>query len=93
MATGSEAIRVIEGAIALGFTPADALLRAMDATVGDLAGEWGDKTSAVSMCLNFYQGRVFGPVRDKVAARLGLPREYVDGVIERRKVPAVAAVG
>lgn len=91
MPNASESVRIIETALALGFTPSDAILRALDTTTGELAGELGQKGSAVSMCLNYYKQQTYGPIRDGVAQRLGVPREYIDGVIERRQKEAAPA--
>ena len=88
----NDAIKLIEGSLALGFSLSEAVQRALGGSLADFARESGHSRSAVSMCLSFYDGRVFATVREDLASALGVPREYLDRIIEEqhpsRKTPA-----
>jgi hypothetical protein len=73
---------VVEGALALGFSLAEAIQRALSTTITRFAQERGYRQVEVSMCLNAYEGRVYAIIRDDIAAALGVSRERVDGWIE-----------
>lgn len=91
MADTKQNVKLIEGALALGFSPSEAITRAMGVSLSEFARQTGHTAAAVSMCFNFYNGRVFGGIRDLVAERLGVPREYIDRVIESQAEQTVAA--
>lgn len=88
--TGSP-VKLIEGALALGFSLSEAVQRAL----GESLTAWGARRafgqSEVSMCLRFYENRVYGEIRDALASDLGTDRERVDRWIADQAASSAAA--
>jgi hypothetical protein len=85
MATGTEAIKIIEGALALGFSLSEALQRALGiSSWASLASEKPYSPQSVSMCLNAYEGRVYPEIRNDICSALEISREYLDALIARQ---------
>lgn len=85
MARESEAIKTIEGALGLGFSVSEAVQRALDCSLSAFARRHEVRRVEVSMCLNAHEGRVYPEIRDFLASDLDVPREYVDGLINRQR--------
>lgn len=83
MPRGTEAIKVVEGALALGFSISEAVQRALGTTLTAFAGE-RFAVQEVSMCLRNYGGRVYPEIRDALSETLDIPREYLDRLIEEQ---------
>lgn len=85
MPQGTEAIKVVEGALSLGFSVSDALQRALGMTFTEFASAKSYSVQSVSMCVRFYDGRVYPEIRDDICTALELPREYLDRIIEAQR--------
>jgi hypothetical protein len=81
MPHGTEAVKVIDGALALGFSLSEAVQRALGRTLTAFAADKPYSVQSVSMCLAAYEGRVYPEIRDDLCAELEIPREYIDGRI------------
>lgn len=77
-----EAVKVIQGALALGFSLSEALQRVLGCSLSAFGAENGFSPSEVSMCVRFYEGRVYPEIREKLAERLATSRETIDELIE-----------
>lgn len=91
MARGANKIKVIEGALALGFDLTEAVGRALGGTLTAFAEQRGYTKQALTMCLRAYDGRTYSDIRDAICAELGIPREYLDRLIDSRNKKGVAA--
>ena len=85
MARGTEAVKVIEGALTLGFSLSEAIQRALSGSLSSFAFGKPYSVQSVSMCLAFYEGRIYSQIREDLCAALDLPREYLDRLIEKKK--------
>lgn len=83
MHRGSDAVNIVEGALALGFRLPEAIGRALGRPVAQVAANHGFSRSEASMCLNGYPSREIPDLRDAFAEELGIDREVVDRWIER----------
>lgn len=84
-------VNLVGGALALGFTLSEAVQRAIGEPLAAWAGRHGFTPQAVSMCLRFYEGRVYPEIRDRLAETLGAERATVDGWIEAQRKSLAAA--
>lgn len=75
-------VKLIDGALALGFSLAEAVQRALNESLSAWGARHGFTPSEVSMCLRFYERRVYSPVREALALDLGTERSRVDQWIE-----------
>ena len=71
-------VNMIEVAIAVGFTPSEAIQNALGVSLAHFAADAGCTATQVSMCLNGYPGRVYSGIRDALCRRLGVPRDRLD---------------
>lgn len=83
MSQGNDAVKIVEGALELGFSLPEAIQRALGRTLSDWAAERGFHRSEVSMCFLGYKGRIQPKVRNAAAEDLGVSRATVDAWIER----------
>jgi len=84
-----EKIKVIEAALAIGFSLSEAIQRALGRSLTAFASAHGFRQNEVSMCLAAYEGRVYPQIRDAICSDLEIPREYLDRLIAdeaRRRV-------
>lgn len=82
MPQGPEAVKLVEGALALGFSLSEAIQRALGCSLSAFAADIGVGRSEVSMCLNKYEGRIYEQIREALAQRLGVDRSQVDAWID-----------
>ncbi len=82
MTRTKDSVKVIEGALSLGFTLPEAVSRALGTSLGDFARQNDVRATEVSMCLNAYHQRTYPNIRDAICEALGIPREYLDRLIE-----------
>lgn len=85
MPSGQENIKTIEAALTLGFTVSEAVQRALGCPLAEFARRHAVRRVEVSMCLNAHEGRVYPEIRQHLADDLGVPREYIDGLIDRQR--------
>lgn len=78
-------VNLVGGALALGFTLSEAVQRAIGEPLATWGSRFGFTPQAVSMCLRFYEGRVYPDIRDRLAETLGTERSTVDGWIESQR--------
>jgi len=88
MAHNKDSIKVIEGALALGFRVSEAVQRALGTTLTDFAGRHAFTRQSVTMCLMAYEGRTYSEIRDAICAELEIPREYLDRLIDSQRATA-----
>ncbi len=75
-------VKVVEGALALGFTLSEAMQRALGRTLSAFGQEFGHSPSEVSMCVRRYEGRIYPDIRESFARALRVDRAKVDEWID-----------
>lgn len=78
MPHANDPVKVIETALALGFSLPEAFQRALGQSLSEWGSERGFGKTAISMCLNGYHGRVYPEIRDAFADAFGVGRDRVD---------------
>lgn len=91
MAISVDRVKVVDGALALGFSLGEAVQRALGKSLTAWGEAHGFSSSEVSMCLRYYERRVYGLIRDALAADLGTNRARVDTWIEEHAASLVDA--
>lgn len=93
MPLGTEAVKVIDGALSLGFSLSEAVQRALGRSLSSFCEGRSFSPQSLSMCLTAYEGRVYPEIRDAICAELDIPREYLDARIDdqaRRRAEKIA---
>lgn len=91
MPTQVEPVKVLLGALALGFSISEAFQRALGMKLAVWGRQHGFSPQEMWMCVNFYEGRVYPAIRDALSGALETTREKIDDLIESaaaQKIPA-----
>ena len=88
MRDDGQAVKRLEAALELGFSVSEAVQKALGRSLTQWAEEHGHRQSEVSMCLGGYPGRIYGAIRDDLAAELGIDRGDLDRLIDGPTEPA-----
>lgn len=84
MSESADPVKKVEGALALGFSLGDALQLVLGRSLSSFGAEHGHSPSEVSMCIRFYEGRVYDEIRQNLVQATGIPREALDAWIESK---------
>src|SRR5690606_38054202 len=91
MSPSADSVKKVENALSLGFSLAEALQLVLARPLSAFGAEYGHSPSEVSMCIRFYDGRVYDGIRTNLSRATGVPRELIDAWIERGRSTASAA--